>query len=77
MSRTDNDDGVAADDGCSAPEERVVAVQNSALPRELVLLSVLAADYSTIDLTTTWIEQNFHFMNFLILFLLPVVFLSC
>ena len=53
MSRTDNDDGVAADDGCSAPEERVVAVQNSALPRELVLPGVLAADYSAIDPTTT------------------------
>ena len=62
MSRTDNDDGVAADDGCSTPEERVVAVQNSALPGELVLLGVLAADYSTVDPTTTWSEQNYHFL---------------
>ena len=53
MSRTDDDDGVAADDGCSTPEERVVAVQNSALPGELVHPGVLAADYSTIDPTTT------------------------
>ena len=53
MSSADNDNRITADDGCSTTIESVVAVEDPALPGELVLGGRLTSHYPGVDETTT------------------------
>ena len=59
MSRTDNDNRVAVDDGGSTTEENVITGQDPAGPGELVLHGGLTSHYPRVNLTTAWHQENF------------------